>query len=79
MVKKTKTLGCFVIPHLMHMLRDAAQSDDFDLKKMIENGDLDKMLEEAKALAVVDKEKDDEQKEKEYEQKKLARQKQAAS
>ncbi|MGN0402889.1 MAG: hypothetical protein ACI4HQ_11635 [Acetatifactor sp.] len=59
---KTYTLGCFIVPHLMHMLAEAAKADDFDLKKMIENGELDKMFEEAKALAVVDKEKDDEQK-----------------
>ena len=58
----TFTLTCFVIPRVMHMLADAAQADDFDLKKMIENGEFDKMIEEAKALAVVDKEKDDEQK-----------------
>ena len=53
---------CFIIPRLTHMLAEAAKADDFDLKKIIENGELDKMFEEAKQLAVVDKEKDDEKK-----------------
>ena len=59
---KTYTLMCFIIPRLTHMLAEAAKADDFDLKKIIENGELDKMFEEAKQLAVVDKEKDDEKK-----------------